>query len=474
MLFTKRLQQLVALFIGVVAFSTYSLAGLQVDAQSGMLFGVDDNKQHIATRPGIKTGGTLYGSFELVPHLSLLLYDDLRSYAGFGSKAITDSVLINEYAMQERSEVNVEQKIPSYNDGGVRVRLDGFGALELGYRNIFYGKSDYFFVADNYFPSYFDVDARANLAYKNKMRHSIDGSYQFKADVLQFSAATNLFTHELSFGTLERLEAAGVTVPVSTGFYTAKDQTLYTGLEGGITIPGSAVAVLLGTRQVINLNRPKIFNSSRNYLLLRGEGEFFDNRFSYQARSEVFGQEYLADSVFAWVVVNDVFEKVHKTTGFFETVYLRDSYTVADGLYLKGLVIYTLGMGKKMVTKQRFEFALRKAWRNESSVEMGYFSTSGVLFPMQGQYLRTTIRPIEMVGVVFNVKNVWAWPENWKQVTNKTEYLKTVGSLECSFRLAKPFEIYVGGDAIAFNPNVVGSSFPSRIGGWGGARVCLQ
>lgn len=473
MLFTKRLRQLVALLTSVVAFATYSWAELQVDALSGMLFGVDDNKQYVATRPGIKTGGTLYGSFELVPHLLLILHDNLKSYAGFGSKAITDPVLINEYFLQERTEVNVEQKIPSYNDGGVRVRLDGFGALEFGYRNILYGKSDYFFVDGNYFPTYFDVDAGANLAYKNKMRHSIDGSYQFKNDLLQVAAATNLFTRELTMGALEWVDVAGVTVPVSTSSYSAKDKTLYTDLEGGITIPGSDVAVLLGTRQVINLNRPKIFNSSRNYLLLSGAGELFDNQFSYQARSEVFGQEYLADSVFEWVAVNDVSEPVNKTTGFIETVYLRDSYAVGDGLFLKGLAIYTLGIGKKMVAKQRYELALRKSWRNESSVEMGYFTTFGVLYPMQGQYLRTTIRPVEMVGIICNVKNVWTWPENWDRVTNKTEYLKTVGSLECSFRLAKPFEIYVGGDAIAFNPNVVGSSFPSRIGGWGGARVCL-
>jgi hypothetical protein len=136
----------------------------------------------------------------------------------------------------------------------------------------------------------------------------------------------------------------------------------------------------------------------------------------------------------------------------------------AYGLYVKGMANVTVG--KYWMLKQRYELALRKAFRSESSVEAGYFLTNGGLFPMQGPYARATLMAGERFGLSIGGKMLIEGPDD--KVT-PMQIVRYDINPEVSVAVKPHIKVFIVPCYSYFNSSAV-SGFPSRFSLYAGIR----
>jgi hypothetical protein len=230
-------------------------------------------------------------------------------------------------------------------------------------------------------------------------------------------------------------------------------------LSGGVRIPQARMRFIAGGRALLDHSAPSEFNSTDLYIMAGGDAEIDVHRLDYRLRTEYFSQGYLDDTL----------SVAHAITGFFHTLYLRSNFSLGRGLMLKGLSVMTF---TEKLFKQRYEISLRKAWYKGSSVEAGASTTMGGLFPMVGYFVRTSIRPIDPLGISLRIKSVWDWPSELS-MRDKTLFVKAIPGGEIAYRAGSAIELYLGGDLTYYNP-VTADEFPTRFYTGGGVRVFLQ
>lgn len=103
-------------------------------------------------------------------------------------------------------------------------------------------------------------------------------------------------------------------------------------------------------------------------------------------------------------------------------LYFNPVLKLRKRVYLKGIT--KLDLSKKM-QKQWYELALRKAWRNHSSIDLGYWNIAGSYFPRQGSKLRMVLF-LGKLGLIPDLRLYWRLNRD----TEKYNYYRTTASFE--------------------------------------------
>lgn len=452
-------------FLLILAASGSAWAELQVDLRSGMAFGVkDSNFSPVKPNPAIPVIGSLYGSFKILPLISLIAQDNIDLLFALAG----DTAYPYVHNPRTLNSPYAERRYPGSNDGYLGLRLYLNGWFNLGLRNILYYNmvpmKQYSLLKD-YF-GYVDTLTSTKYYYQQKMRNSLIGDYLFANDYLTISLSTNYFLNQ---GTIIRsTDNSNYTADSIISTKADLDCWMFnTALIGG-KIPKVGTIIAVDARILNHIGKPAKFNIYDFGLSLGGNADLFDNKLAYKARSSIYHQDFLTgDSSNAL----DYGKRSDITTGFFQTFYLRDSYSIVDGMMLKGLAVLTVA---HKVVKQRYELAVRTIQReSESWVDIGGFSTMGGLFPMGGIYMRTMIHPVERLGVGLTAKSEWQWPSDTIDIDRATNFLKAGCTGEISFRITEPVEIYSSGDYMYYNSQVA-SDFPPRFSIALGTRILIR
>ncbi len=114
--------------------------------------------------------------------------------------------------------------------------------------------------------------------------------------------------------------------------------------------------------------------------------------------------------------------------GLATVIRVRPVFRFRNRIFVKAAVDYDLS---KDMQKQRYQFDIRKSWRNRSSINLGYWSVSGSAIPRQGICLRTILYIVEGVGISPNAQVFWRYgPGN-----GGYKYYRTTASLETLFQI---------------------------------------
>ena len=102
---------------------------------------------------------------------------------------------------------------------------------------------------------------------------------------------------------------------------------------------------------------------------------------------------------------------------------IRLFYRMKPRLFLKGDVEYEFApaVENNWYVKRRYELAIRKAWKNLSSVEVGGWGTFVVLFPRLCSYVAADISAIPKLDIIPGVRAYWLWDEEWSKSDNSDD-----------------------------------------------------
>ena len=418
-------------------------AELQIDVKTGMTFGIaDSNYYPDSSTPALPLVVFALGKFDLGRRAALLVENHLDALWGTGES----DTAVNAITGATSRYPTPERQYGGSNDLQTLMTFDLLGTLGVGYRNTAYfkapGKSpgyvnDYYDVMDSTYTNVF--------FYRKRLRHGLMGEYTLDNDVLLIDLSSTLF---LAQGILDTVTYDSNGADSLVGGRNFLDSWFHSDLRAGFKIPVVGTLISGGARLINHIDHAPEFDLYDYFWALSGDQGFLDNQFHYRIRGDFYRQEYITDAA----------RGDPTTMGYYQSFYLRDSYRFGDGLYIKGLASLQLA---KEIFKQRYEIAFRKSWRNESWIDIGYLTTMGGLFPLQGTYLRTMIRPVEQLGIGLTGKGEWEWPSDSIWPENGTRFLKAGGNAEISYRFKKPWEVYAAGDYTYYNYEIA-ASFPPR------------
>ncbi|MBN2037979.1 MAG: hypothetical protein JW768_14655 [Chitinispirillaceae bacterium] len=419
-----------------------SHAALQLDATTGFLLGFSDTAAgQVPVRPAFGLGGALYGTFILPSDIHLTVENALSTLTGLG--AATDDA-----TGREKELAAAEQNVPTSNDGSIRLRYEGF---HLGYRNIAYAKNRpldlpyierYFYVGD--------PTGTNGFFYKKKFRHVYEGSYELTHDRFILNAELH---HVVTQGAIDTMLNRMVYVNESP----VTNSWTRTFLTTGVHLPETRMKIVLGANMLLDINALPQFDSYDYFFTFLGDANIFNNAFEFKLTEQYFRQAFTADSTT---------NAHYAITGMYHTLYLRNTCTIGYGLLAKGLAVLSLN---GLVTKQRYDFSLRKAWFNGSSAEAGYYMTLGGVFPTAGYYIRGLYYPREKLGVELWSRALWDLPNEF---VKKTLYVKSDLGAQAVYRLSGATETYCTITYTHFNPNTA-LDFPARFHIGTGFRLFL-
>ena len=472
------------LAIVIVCASVSSYAALQIELNNGIIGGKKDSIAHF---PGAWITGTLNGEFSLVGDLSLIVFDEMNGY--FKLTQSDDNLLVPKLSTEiqasggSRNLPFKEQRLNPVNEVYAGLHFKG---LEAGYRNIQYVGSEVAGI-DGYKPAYFAYDevydsligmGRHFYSYKQMIRQVVEGQYDLAHDRMIFAVSARYFINQNQIDSNNYVDSLGASVlaPIPAKQF---DTYLYSTGKVGVHISEIATDVTVGGVITNHFIKNHTFDSYNFSLLANGDYQIADNRIDGRVRTDFLIQKYLDFDSIPTSTPGQLSENVAQgATGFFQTVYIRDSYTLDYGLTLKGLVVNTLsvnakGIGRKL-WKQRYELAVRKAWAEGSFIDAGSFTTMGGVFPMLGAYGRGGLQINDQYSVTGSAKWTWDWPRSYgNHPLENTYFDKFTSGVEVSYRMTKPVELLIGGVHTLYNQEF-SSDFPSRYTAYCGVRVCLE
>lgn len=116
-------------------------------------------------------------------------------------------------------------------------------------------------------------------------------------------------------------------------------------------------------------------------------------------------------------------------------IYLRPVLKMKKKWFLKGVAKYDLSGDMQ---KQWYEFLIRKAWKTNSSFDLGYWTVLGSYFPRQGLKARFTI----YAGPIGFIPDVQVYLRKNRD-TNETKFYRTTSSFETLVNINR-VDIYGG------------------------------
>jgi hypothetical protein len=426
-------------------------AWFQLELKDGLMGGQDDSITHI---PSSWMQGSLSGEFPLYNDLKLIISDDLN-----GAWKLTESnenAFVSPLSKNTRGLPFGEQTINPSNDGYIGMRYKG---LDMGYRNIAFIGSD---SIRDYLPTYFgfkDTNSFFFFDYRRLVRHVFEGQFNLEQNPLILDISTRYFVTENRVDSL---------VPNAMGYYDSIqgsthhfDEFFYSTLRAGIRVPGIGMNTSLGTTILKHISTITLYDSYNYFYLIDGNWDLAGNHLAYQLQGDY---QYLERSAFE--------------TGFYQTIYLRDFFTLSRGLTMKGLAIATFG---KNIFKQRYEIAIRKCWSQGSSADAGFFTTISTWFPKIGLYGLSTIRFNEQFSIAVHAKGIWDLPREYADpAVLGTSFYDFVSGEEFLYKISRPVELSIGSDQLVYyqRGTITGGhivlDFPSRYTVYCGVRVCAE
>jgi hypothetical protein len=395
-----------------------------------------------------------WGSYKILPKLELLLQENYDGILPVGYHK--DSTL------QIFPPVS-EKMVPSSNFAGIGLRSTAFGDVQLLVRNVLY--FDPAPIGPEYL-NFIDPPASENnvvMSMKRQARTNVDMYLSIPAGIIEGILDFNYYTLNYS-RTAKTFDLNTFTyVPFETKDILDQDLISYGSLR--CKLPADML-VNAGVYLKQNFSGHAFMNLYQYELLLQGSHQIpANNKVTWATGLEMYNTS--SKSIMPAQYIPEM-ESHSFTTKPIYKLYLRDVYTLDWGLFLKGIVMLDAG---KDLFKERYEFSLRKAWKNESSVDIGYFNALGGLFPMQGIFLRTIYRPTEQLSFSLNTKSLWEGPDKY---LNEISYLKTLVNLEIARKFFTNYEFSIGGDYIFYNTGIsMLDQFPGRFSVSGGIRGWL-
>jgi hypothetical protein len=449
--------------LAAIAASTASWALFQIDLGSGFLVGLPDTTPS-PYKNGVNIGGNLYGSFDLGEEIHLSVEDQLTSLS-------TSEGTANQIDAVTGATTKLaapEQNVPADNRGAIALSYRGFRAE---YKNQLFGANRGLEPRERFQKEYFgfsDPTFDYSLKYRRKMQQMFEGEYEFENVRYEADASLHYIVNDITIDSLYQYTSVHSSTLASTSAALSE-------LQGGIRIPEARMKVIAAARILSDFTGSAGFDSYDYSLQVAGDASFLDNELDYRLKTQFYSQGYISD--------RENYPEEYAVTGFFNTLYLRNNYTLGKGLLLKGLAVVTFN---GVIFKQRYDLGLRQAWFNGTSVEGGAFSTMGGLFPLVGYYFRTTLRPIDQLIIGLRLKSVWDWPQRDESVfslKDRTLFIKAILGGEVAYRIVQPIECYLGGEYTYFNQRTASDldlgppkgpiDFPTRLYLGGGVRFNL-
>jgi hypothetical protein len=220
----------------------------------------------------------------------------------------------------------------------------------------------------------------------------------------------------------------------------------------------------IGTLSKTNLTDRGNFNLSRYEGKVGGAHEIFmNNHLNWNLAAQWYNSEQMADSSLHSAYAT----KAHWIA------YIRDVFKFGDNWYLKGTYNCRYSNTNNFhMFKQRIELSVRKAWDNESSVEVGAFESFGGLFPTSAVYIRSYVQPSDIFYTSATLRTLWEGPDKkvFKVDTlskgSGSKFIRAGGALEAGFFIFKNSQIFAGFDYTYYEPSYSGleglEDFPSR------------
>lgn len=429
-------------------------AGTQFEIAGSVVTGKSNDEVNAVASATKKNGNAgnanlkYSGDYSLFSKLGIILEEQFDGLIGLGQKKDSYGIV------QPLSE----KLLPSSNYAAAGLRASYFGDMQFHVRNWLYPDPA---IISPYYLGFMDIpdydtelyQFDGGVSIKRVMRTDVNLSMVLPVRLVEFTADINYFAlnyersaEGLNLKTfeLETLDKRNKTdVDLISDFGLKVKLPLDMAVAGGVFLKQ-------------NISGSAFMNLYQYKLQLQGDNRFpSDNKITWSLGVE----QLLRNSSGSYP---DGYERALQDHSFtvkpFYTMFIRDVYTIDRGLFLKGILMLDLG---KDLYKQRYELSLRKAWRNESSIDCGYFNALGGLFPMQGVFVRSMYRPIKKLGIALNSKSVWEGPDRFLQ---KITYLKTNVNAEVLFRYNNHSEITLGGEYTYFDQGLTATSeFPSRF-----------
>jgi hypothetical protein len=348
-----------------------------------------------------------------------------------------------------------ERNIRGYNDAALGLRYTGPFELMLSYRNFYFINPRPLEInqkTSDQSSYYYDVnDSGGMLEFKLKrqMRNIAQANVLFPVNNLSLSANVIPVSQNYamqSWRYVTETDGYDSLARTQQGF----DLDLWWQAKAEYSFPADIVAGG-GARVKNNLSGRDLYNIYRYNLFVRGTQEFpAQNKITWELDGRWYRSDIMALSTYA--------------DGLAFDLYLRDVWMFAYGLYLKGMANVTVG--KYWMLKQRYELALRKAFRSESYVEAGYFLSNGGLFPMQGLYARATLMAREKLGLSIGGKVLIEGPDD---KVSPMQIVRWDINPEVSFAVKPRLKMYFVPAFSGFNSSAA-SGFPSRFSVYAGIR----
>jgi hypothetical protein len=306
------------------------------------------------------------GSYSLLPKLELLLQENY------------DVILPVDYKKDPALKVYPpvsEKLVPSSNLAGIGLRSTALGDMQLMVRNILYFDPTpippyYLSFID---PPAYDTALTLNgVTMKRQSRTNLDMYLSIPAGIVEFVVDANYFRLDYSrtvSGSYVNDSDSVVVVDIETKNMVDQDLLSYGSLR--CKLPANML-VNAGVYLKQNFSGHAFMNLYQYELLLQGSHQIPDgNKLTWGTGLEMYTRPSTGK-----MPVEYVYElETHSfTTKPIYKLYLRDVYTLDWGLFLKGIVMLDIGAD---LLKERYEFSLRKAWQNESFIDICYFNALG-------------------------------------------------------------------------------------------------
>ena len=272
--------------------------------------------------------------------------------------------------------------------------------------------NDIFGHTDRLSPNYYPPDSLIN----QKVLTSINEYFRANGRKVRFTAGISYFrlNYDLRYG--------------EHGSAKALDDDMWSEIDFRVS-PNDNIALAVGTTLKNDFNAYGGYDYGDHYISVSG-----DHEIRMKARR----------LYFAWLIsehwrVSEIMYLREDAEGAATVLHMRPVLRLKNRIFIKGNAI--LDLSKKM-QKQRYEMSLRKSWRNRSSVDIGYWTTPGSVFPRKGSGIRSVfyIGKASKVGFSPNVQLFWRQdPES-----DAYRFYRTTASFEMILNLFRRAEITGG------------------------------
>lgn len=265
---------------------------------------------------------------------------------------------------------------------------------------------------DRLSPNYYSADSSIH----QKVLSSVNEYFQANGRKVRFIAGVNYFrlNYDLQYGERESAKAI--------------DDDMWSEVDLRIS-PNDNIALAMGTTLKNDFNAYGGYDYGDHYISVSG-----DHEIRMKARR----------LYFAWLIsehwrVSEIMYLREDAQGPATVIDIHPVLRLKNRIFIKGGAF--LDLSEKM-KKQKYELTVRKSWRNRSSVDFGYWTMAGTLFPRRGTAL-TSVFYIGKAGKVGFSPNVQLyWRHNSE--SDAFRFYRTTASLEMILHLFSRAEITGG------------------------------